>query len=90
MRITYYPETDSAYIRFSDATSVDSGEIAPATVADFDAEGNVVGIEIWSGASERLDLSRIRLERRPEDGMDAALTFETGFMRGPMEVESAG
>lgn len=90
MRVTYYPETDSAYIRLSEAASVDSEEVAPATVVDLDAEGNVVGIEIWSGAAERIDLSRIRLERRPEKGSDAALTFETGFMRGPVEVESAG
>lgn len=90
MRVTYYPETDSAYIRLSDVDSVDSEEVAPATVVDLDAEGNVVGIEIWSDAAERIDLSRIRLERKPEKDSDTALTFETGFMRGPIEFESAG
>ncbi len=90
MRITYYPETDSAYIRFSEADAVDTEEVAPSTVLDLDAEGNVVGIEIYSSAAERLDFSRIRLERKPEKGLDAALTLETGFMQGPVEVESAG
>ncbi len=90
MRITYYPETDSAYIRLSDGRSVNSEEVAPATVLDFDAEGSVVGVEIWADAAGRLGLSHVRLERKPEKGLDAALTLETRFMQGPVEVESAG
>lgn len=89
MRVSYYPDTDSAYISLSDSPGVDSEEVAPQTVLDLDARGNVVGIEIYGDAAERLDLSQVRLERNPEKGIDAALTLDTKFLQGPVEVESA-
>jgi uncharacterized protein YuzE len=89
LRISYYPETDSLYISLIDTPGVDSEEVAPETVLDLDRDGNVVGIEIYGDAARRVDLSKMRLERNPEKGIDAALTLETGFMQGPVEVESA-
>ncbi len=89
MRISYYPDTDSVYISLLDKPGVDSEEIAPMTVVDLDAEGNVVGIEMYGDAAARLDLSQMRLERNPKKGIDAALTLETRFMQGPVEIESA-
>jgi uncharacterized protein YuzE len=46
MRLHYYPETDSLYIDLSEKNSIDSKEIAPGVVLDFDEEGNLVGIDI--------------------------------------------
>ena len=46
MKFNYYPETDSLYISLSDKSSVDSQEIAPNIVLDFDEEGKLVGIDI--------------------------------------------
>ncbi len=54
MKLHYYPETDSLYIDLNSRPSADSREIADGLVADFDAEGNVVGIDI-DHASEKLD-----------------------------------
>jgi len=64
MKFHYYSETDSLYIDLSDKTSVDSREVAPGVVLDFDAEGHLVGIDI-DHASEIVDLSRLEAEALP-------------------------
>lgn len=64
MRILYYPEIDSLYIDLNDKPSADSREIADGLVVDFDAEGNVVGIDI-DRASQRLDLKTLETVALP-------------------------
>ena len=51
MKLSYYPETDSLYIDLSERASVDSQEVAPGVVLDFDADGHIVGIDIDNAAS---------------------------------------
>ncbi len=46
MKFRYYVDTDSLYIDLSEKPSVDSREVAPGIVLDFDAEGRLVGIDI--------------------------------------------
>ena len=46
MKFHYYAETDSLYIDLVERPSVDSREIKPGVVLDFDADGNLVGIDI--------------------------------------------
>ncbi len=58
MKLHYYPETDSLYIELKTARGVDTREIVEGLVADFDAEGNVVGFDI-DHASRKLDLSKV-------------------------------
>jgi uncharacterized protein YuzE len=64
MKFHYYPETDSLYIDLSEKTSVDSREVSPGVVLDFDAEGNLVGIDI-DHASKIVALSRLEAESLP-------------------------
>ena len=64
MKLHYCPETDSLYIDLSDETSVDTREVAPGVVLDFDAAGNLVGIDI-DHASEIVTLSRLEAESLP-------------------------
>ena len=42
----YYQATDSVYIEVSSKPSVDSKEMYDGVVLDYDAEGNLVGIDI--------------------------------------------
>lgn len=56
MKLLYYPETDSLYIDLADRPSADSREVTPGVVLDFDAAGDLVGIDI-DRASSHLDLS---------------------------------
>ncbi len=65
MKLHYYPETDSLYIDLNSRPSADSREIAEGLVADFDAEGNVVGIDI-DHASEKLDLKTLEAISLPQ------------------------
>ncbi|MFQ6057658.1 MAG: DUF2283 domain-containing protein [Anaerolineae bacterium] len=64
MKFHYYPETDSLYIDLSEKASVDSREVAPGVVLDFDAEGQLVGIDI-DHASQIVSLSRLEAEALP-------------------------
>lgn len=41
----YDSKTDVILVRFSDAVIEDTDEISPGVLADYDAEGNVVGYE---------------------------------------------
>jgi uncharacterized protein YuzE len=64
MKLHYYPDTDTLYIELSGRPSVDSDEIGNDVIADFDAEGNIVGLDI-EHASERLDLRTLETESLP-------------------------
>ena len=64
MKINYYPDTDSLYIDLSLKTSVESREVSPGVVLDYDSDGNLVGIDV-DNASRKLDLKEFILNRLP-------------------------
>ena len=64
MKLHYYPETDSLYIDLNSKPGADSREIAEGLVVDFDAQGNVVGIDI-DHASEKLELNTLETVSLP-------------------------
>ena len=57
MKLTYYSDTDSLYVEFTERPSVESTEIAAGVVVDFDGQGRVVGIDI-DNARNKVDLDR--------------------------------
>ncbi len=66
MKMSYYPETDSLYIDLVDHSSTESREVSEGVVLDYDADGNLVGIDI-DNASKKLDLSELTLSRLPTE-----------------------
>ena len=66
MKLNYYPETDSLYIDLSEKISADSKEISEGIVLDYDAEGNLVGIDI-DNASKKVQLKELILSRLPSN-----------------------
>ena len=58
MKLTYYSDTDSLYVEFTERPSVESTEIAVGVVVDFDGQGWVVGIDI-DNARNKVDLDRV-------------------------------
>ena len=66
MKLNYYTDTDSLYIDLSSKTSVDSKEISPGVVLDYDKEGNLTGIDI-DNASKKLDLKVLTLSHIPSE-----------------------
>ena len=45
MKLNYFPDTDSLYIDLSHKPSTESQEVSEGVVLDYDAEGNLVGID---------------------------------------------
>ena len=64
MMLNYYPETDSLYINLSEQPSVESQEISEDILLDYDAEGQLVRIDI-DNASNKIDMEKLILSRLP-------------------------
>jgi len=64
MIFQYYPTTDMLYIQLVAGVSVESEEVAPGIVLDYDERNRVIGIEI-EDASAAIDLSRLELLALP-------------------------
>ncbi len=62
MKFRYREDTDSLYITLSERPSADAREVAPNVVLDFDADGDIVGIDIYQYASRIVDLNRFEIE----------------------------
>jgi uncharacterized protein YuzE len=46
MKTVYDGDADALYVRFADASIVESEEVTDGVVIDFDAEGRIVAIEV--------------------------------------------
>jgi uncharacterized protein YuzE len=57
MKVTYDSEVDVLRVLFSNAQIEESDEDKPGVILDYDAAGNVVGLEILN-ASKRVDNPR--------------------------------
>ncbi|MCK4255359.1 DUF2283 domain-containing protein [candidate division WOR-3 bacterium] len=66
MKLNYYPDTDSLYIDLSSKPSVDSREISPGVVLDYDSKGDLVGIDI-DNASKKIDLKDLIITHIPAE-----------------------
>ncbi len=66
MKLNYYPETDSLYIDLSEKPSIESKEVSEGVVLDYDADGNLVGIDI-DNASRKVRLKELTLRKLPSD-----------------------
>jgi uncharacterized protein YuzE len=64
MKLKYYPDTDSLYIDLSEQPSVESQEVSAGVVLDYDASGNLVGIDI-DNASKKVQLKELTLSKLP-------------------------
>ena len=62
MKARYDAEADALYLRFADAAVIESEEVRPGVVLDYDDQGRIVAVEILD-ASEHLargaDLQRL-------------------------------
>jgi len=66
VKLNYYPDTDSLYIDLLSKPSAESREVSEGIVLDYDADGNLVGIDI-DNASRKLDLSEVVTSHIPVD-----------------------
>lgn len=75
MRITYYPDTDSLFVKLKPGVEAEGAEVAPGIVFHYTPEGEVTAIDIDSRASALVDVGRLEVE-----GLPAVLT--AGASRG--------
>ena len=62
MRMSYDPDADAFYLSLTEipyGAVHRSEEIAPATVLDYDQDGYLLGIEMYAGVAEKVDLSHL-------------------------------
>ena len=52
MKVKYDPEADAVFLRLAEGDIVDSEEMQPGMIVDFDADGKIVAIEFLN-AKER-------------------------------------
>ena len=64
MKLNYHPDTDSLYIDLSEQASVESREISEGIVLDYNADGNLVGIDI-DNASNKVELHKLTVSKLP-------------------------
>lgn len=50
MKLEYDPTVDALYVRLNDRDIIESEQIRPGIVLDYDEAGNVVGIEVLSAS----------------------------------------
>ncbi len=58
MKVTYDPDVDIVRITLSDALVEESDEEKPGVIIDYDADGNLIGLEILD-ASKRIENPRL-------------------------------
>lgn len=71
MKLNYYAETDSLYIELSEQPSAETREISDGVNLDYDAKGNLVGIDI-DNASKKVRLEQLVLNKLPSEVTSAA------------------
>ena len=64
MIFEYHKETDMLYIKLADGISVESEEVSPGVVVDYDQNNHAIGFEI-EDASKFIDMSRLELTALP-------------------------
>jgi uncharacterized protein YuzE len=67
MRLKIDKESDALYLRLDESSIVESEEVQPGVILDFDENGKVIGIEII-GLSTRVQPDKLRV-----------LQFETAY-----------
>lgn len=66
MKLYYYPDTDSAYIRFSSQPGVETRAVADGLNVDLGPDGELVGIEM-EHAAKHLDKASIAASQREQN-----------------------
>ena len=64
MKTRYDPKADALSVRFADTHVVESEEVSPGIVLDFDADGKIVAIEFLGAATQiaaEADLDHLRI-----------------------------
>ena len=79
MKLTIDPAADALYLRLNDVEIADSEQVAPGVVLDYDAQDNLVGVEmlhVYKRAGKE-DLRRLLFETIGASKPEAMTARET-------------
>lgn len=62
MKLKYDREVDILYIRLNDSPIEESDEEHPGFILDYDADGQIVGIEIMNASKRSIHPTKVELE----------------------------
>ena len=67
MRLKVDHEADALYLTLDDADAVESKEVSPGIIVDYNGDGKVVGIEMLclSKRAPKLDTGKLEFETMP-------------------------
>jgi len=65
MKVSYYPDTDSLFVKLRPGVEAKGSEVAPGIVFHYTPEGEVTAIDIDSAASKLVDLSLLEVDGLP-------------------------
>jgi uncharacterized protein YuzE len=71
VRVSYYPDTDSLFVKLKPGIEAEGAEVAPGIVFHYTPEGEVTAIDIDSEASKLVDLSPLEVEGLPTDRQES-------------------
>ena len=54
MQLHYDKATDAIYLKIADEPIIESEEVHPGVVLDFDAHGNLVAVEVYRAGGKRI------------------------------------
>ena len=79
MKLTVDPKADALYLRLNDAQIADSEQVASGVILDYDAQDNVVGVEMLhlSKRARKADLQRLLFETLGASAPQEFLVRET-------------
>lgn len=60
MRLKVDKDSDALYLRLDESDIIESEEVEPGIILDFNAQGSVVGVEILN-ISQRVDPAQLRV-----------------------------
>ena len=60
MRFDYDPEVDALYIRLNETEIIESEEVQPGIILDFDSNGKVAGVEVLNVSKRNTTPAPIR------------------------------
>ena len=89
MRVEYYPDTDSLFIKLRPGVEAEGAEVAPGIVFHYTPQGEVTAIDIDSKASALVDVSALAVGGIPLEGEAAQQIREEERERLQAELQKA-
>ena len=60
MKFDYDPEVDALYIRLNESKIIESEEVQPGIILDFDEAGRVAGVEVLNASKRNTTPAQVR------------------------------